>query len=751
VREQFAHYRILRELGRGGMGVVYEAIDERLQRRVALKSIRGDQLDETMRKRFWREARTAASVNHPHLCQVFDIGEVDGNPYLAMELLEGRSLAERIVEGPLPVDETIQIALDLLAALDALHGEGLIHRDVKPANVFLTRHGVKLLDFGLAAHTWAGVLAVSGTATAEGLTLPGTIVGTPFYMAPEQARGEPPTSATDLFAVGAILFEMLTGRRAFERTSIGEVLLAVQTANPPALTGSPALVAVDRILHVALAKRPDERYQTAAGMVKPLRAARDLASGHAFDPDGRSVLEVRRLIVLPFRMLRSDPESEFLALSLPDAITHSLAGLNALVVRSSLVAAKYAAEVPDVPRVASEADVDLVLTGTLMRAGDRLQVNVQLFEAPGGALVKSHVTRVSWGDIFDLQGEIVRQVLDAVAVPLTTRERNNLQRDTPASPEAYQLYLRANEAAHRPDRIPEAIQMYEACLQLDPVFAPAMARLGRCYRYQGKYDERAEASLSRAESLLQRALEINPEFGAAHAFLAQLDADRGRAEQAMLRLLGRLERAPNSPDIYAGLVYACRFCGLLDASVTAHRQAQRFDSRVPTSIAQTYFVLSNYERCLETYRDDLGYVGAIALYSLGKPGEALALITERAAWRQTQLGLRFLLGLRAVIEERRDECVRLTDEACARHHLGGEELFYLSRHYAWAHEVNRAVETLGRAVDGGYFNYPTLARDAWFDPLRSEPRFLAVLDRMSARHETARAAFLSSGGARFLD
>jgi TolB-like protein/tetratricopeptide (TPR) repeat protein len=463
------------------------------------------------------------------------------------------------------------------------------------------------------------------------------------------------------------------------------------------------------------------------------------------------VQEVRRLIVLPFRMLRADPESEFLAMSLPDAITHSLSGLDALVVRSSLVAARYAADVPDVQKVAAEADVDLVLTGTLMRAGDRLQVTAQLFEAPGGALVKSHVARIAWGDIFDLQSELVRQVLDAVAVPLTTREQRNLQRDTPASAEAYQFYLRANEAAHRPDRIPEAIQLYESCLRLDPLFAPAMARLGRCYRYQGKYGERAESTLSLAESLLQRALEINPELGAAHGFLAQLDADRGRAEQAMLRLLGRLEGAPNSPDIYAGLVYACRFCGLLDASVAAHRQAQRFDSQVPTSIAQTYFVLGSYERCLETYRDDLGYVGAIALLFLGKPDEALALITEREEWRQTQLGLRFLRGLRAVIEGRPDECVRVTDEARARHQLGGEELFYLARHYAWAQDLDRTVETLGLAVDAGYFNHPTLLHDPWFDSLRTEPRLKAVFDRMSTRHEAARAAFLSSGGARFLD
>jgi serine/threonine protein kinase len=751
--DRFAHFRILRSLGQGGMGVVYEAFDERLQRRIAIKTIRADRLDDVARKRFWREARSAASVSHPNVCQVFDIGEIDGTLYLAMELLEGQTLAQRIAQGPIPVRDTIRIALDVLAALEALHAKDLVHRDVKPANVFLTAHGVKLLDFGLAIGGWADALATTGdhATKAEVLTLPGVLAGTPCYMAPEQVLGEAATPAADVFAMGAVLFEMLTGRRAFERKSVAEVLYAVQTANPPALAGGQALVAVDRILHVALAKRPAERYPSAAAMAAGLRGALDLAPVSAADRDPPRVREIRRLVVLPFRLLRPDPDADFLAMSLPDAITHSLSELDALVVRSSLVGARYAVETLDVQKVAAEADVDLVLTGTLLRAGDRLQVSAQLFETPSGTLVKSHQARVAWGDIFDLQAELVRQVIDVLALPLTSRERRNLLRDTPADPEAYQLYLRANEAASRTEALPEAIELYEACLRRDPMFAPAMARLGRCYRYQGKYQEGAEADLSRAESLLQRALEVNPDLGVAHGFFAQLEADRGRAEEALLRLARRVEGAPHAPDLYAGLVHTCRFCGLLEASVAAHRQAQRFNSRVPTSVTQTYFVLGQYEQCLQTYREDLGYIGALALHSLGRTSEALALIAEREQWRQTQLGIRFLHGLRALIEGRRDDCVRVTDEAVARHSLGGEELFYLSRHYAWASDARRAVETLARAVEAGYFNYPTLARDTWFDELRGEPPFEAVLSRAASRHQAAQAAFLSSGAARLLE
>ena len=456
-------------------------------------------------------------------------------------------------------------------------------------------------------------------------------------MAPEQIRGDALTPATDLFAVGAMLFEMLTGKRAFQRSSTFETLRAVEVANPPALTGPPALVAVDRALHVALAKTPAHRYQTAAAMAQDLRAALKPESATQAAVEVR---EVRRLIVLPFRPLRADPESDFLGMSLPDAITHSLAGLQSLVVRSSLVGAKYTDGVPDVQRLAIEADVDLVLAGTLLRAGDRLQVSAQLFETPSGTLLKSHIAQVEWGNIFDLQSELVRQVVDVLGLKLTSGERHNLRRDTPSSPAAYQQYLRANEAASRPDRIPDAIELYEDCLRLDPGFAPAMARLARCYRYQGKYQRTARCEPAACGSLLQQALEINSELALAHSLFAQLETDRGEAQDAMARLLDRLKQTPNSPDIYAGLVYACRFCGLLDASVAAHLQAHRFSSHVPTSVTQTYFVMGSYERCLETYHDDLGYIGALALLSIGKHDEAAALVAERERWRQTPLGIR---------------------------------------------------------------------------------------------------------------
>ena len=363
------------------MGVVYAARDARLERTVALKTMSSLAHDETARKRFWREARTAASVNHPNVCQIYEIGEDDGQLFIAMELLEGESLADRLRRGPLSVAETFPIGLEMLAALSALHDRGVVHRDLKPSNVFLTPHGVKLLDFGLARPELGQSLG-----SASGLTQTGIVMGTPRYMAPEQVTGEAVDGRSDLFATGAILFEMLSGRPAFSGRSVVEILYATVHEQPPALTGSPAIAAVDRVIRRALAKQPAERPRSADAMANELRAIRSVE--HDDTPVLARVLT--RLVVLPFRVLRPDPESDFLAFSLPDAIATSLSGIGSLIVRSSATAARFAGDAPDLKALTVEADVDRVVMGSLLRAGDQLRVTTQLVEAPGGTLLTSH-------------------------------------------------------------------------------------------------------------------------------------------------------------------------------------------------------------------------------------------------------------------------------------------------------------------------------------------------------------------------
>ena len=325
--------------------------------------------DETARKRFWREARAAASVNHPNVCQIYEIGEDRGELFIAMELLEGEALSERLKQGAMTVSQAMPIVLEILAALSALHARGIVHRDLKPSNVFLTPHVVKLLDFGLARPEPEETMSPDSD-----LTRPGFVMGTPRYMAPEQIMGEPVDARGDLFATGAILFEMLAGRPAFTGKTVAEVLHATLSEQPPALSGSPSVAAVDRVIRRALAKRPAERPASADVMADELRSVRST------DSDGTRALAhaLTRIVVLPFRVLRPDPETDFLAFSLPDAIATSLSGAGSLIVRSSATAARFSGDAPDLKALAAEADVDRVVMGTLMRSGDQLRASAQL-------------------------------------------------------------------------------------------------------------------------------------------------------------------------------------------------------------------------------------------------------------------------------------------------------------------------------------------------------------------------------------
>jgi eukaryotic-like serine/threonine-protein kinase len=746
---RIGHYAITRKLGEGGMGVVYAARDERLERTVALKTMsalaRGD---ETGRKRFWREARAAASVNHPNVCQLYEIGEDGGELFIAMELLEGEALAERLRRGALTVSETVPIGLGMLAALAALHARGIVHRDLKPSNVFLTPHGVKVLDFGLARPSDPDL--ARSLDTEEALTRTGMMMGTPRYMAPEQVKGDTVDARTDLFAAGAILFEMLAGRPAFSGRNAVEVLHATLYELPPALTGSPAVAAADRVIRRALSKRPADRPASAETMAEELRAVRPV------DGDNTPALAraLTRLVVLPFRVLRPDPETDFLAFSLPDAIATSLSGIGSLVVRSSATAARFAGEAPDLKALAADADVDRVVIGTLLRSGEQVRAVAQLVEAPGGTLLTSHTVQSSLGDLFRLQDDIARRVVEALALPLA----GGGDTPTPQAPHnarAYELYLRANELARRYDSLPAARDLYRRCLELDPTFAAGWAQLGRCHRVIGKYVEDTPGSEARAEEALRRALELNPRLSVAHKFYAQLEADVGRADRALVRLLEAAARHGNDPELYAGLVHVCRYCGLYEQSLAAHEEARRLDPNVSTSVEQTILMTGDIERLLAVESRLAGGgdegIRVIGLGLAGRLDEARRTLLAMPSLPSIPAFKSWTAYLLAWLERRAADMVISMSE------LGGlkimddpEAIFQEGWLLCDVGEPERGLIYLQRGVAKGYFVSPTLARSPQFDALRGQPAFQELLAQAEAGRERALAAFRAAGGKRLL-
>jgi serine/threonine protein kinase/tetratricopeptide (TPR) repeat protein len=741
-------YAIERKLGEGGMGVVYAARDERLKRTVALKMMSSLAHDERARTRFWREARIAASVNHPNVCQIYDISEDQGELFITMELLEGEALSERVRKGPIAIAEALPIEFGILAALSALHARGIIHRDLKPSNVFLTPHNVKLLDFGLARPETEPSLA-----SATGLTHSGAVLGTPSYMAPEQVTGGVVDGRCDLFAAGAILFELLAGRRAFAGRTVVDIVHATLHEQPPALTGSPAVTAVDRVIRRALAKRPEERPASADVMADELRAIRGVDESHT------TVLArpMLRLVVLPFRVLRADPETDFLAFSLPDAIATSLSGTGSLMVRSSTTAARFAGETPDLKALAAEADVDRVVIGTLVRSGDQLRVVAQLVEAPSGTLLTSHTVQASLGDLFQLQDDIARRVVAALSLPLTG-EAASPARDAPRNAAAYELYLRANELARTFGGLARARDLYERCLELDSCFAPAWAHLGRCHRVIGKFVDGAPDSKSRAQQAFGRALELNPRLSLAHKFYANLEGDMGQAERALVRLLGEASRHGNDPELFAGLVQACRYCGLYDESIAAHAEARRLDPNVPTSVDQTLLLAGDIERLLAVEPPPLGTGGdewiQVRVTGLGLAGrreESRQALDEMRRAPRVSAFQTWGDCLMAWLDRRPADMVGcLSALSPLTVHDDPEFVFRVGWLLCDVGEHEQGLPYLRRALAKAYFVAPTLSASRSFDPLRSDSRFQEILAEAEAGRRHALAAFRAAGGERLL-
>ncbi len=739
-------YAVERKLGEGGMGVVYAARDERLQRTVALKTLSAMGNDPAAHQRLWREARAAASVNHPNVCQIYEIGEAEGTLYIVMELLEGQVLSERLAGEPLTSADAIPIALGILAALSALHARGIVHRDLKPSNVFLTQHGVKLLDFGLARPQ----VDTPFDPTIE-VTLPGVVMGTPRYMSPEQISGDAVDARSDLFAVGAMLFEMLAGRPAFVGRTFVEILHATRYEQPPALTGSPAVAALDRVIRRALAKRPADRPASAEAMADELRALESVSG----DRTPALARALTRLVVLPFRVLRPDPETDFLAFSLPDAISTSLSSYGSIVLRSSAVAARFAGDAPDLKALATEADVDVVVMGSLLRAGDQLRAAAQLVDAPGGTLLTSHTVQSSLGDLFRLQDDIARRVADALASPLTGGPVSPASGIAPDA-RAYELYLRANELARTYDGLISARDLYKSSLELDSRFAPAWAHLGRCHRVIGKYIDSAGDSEVRAEEALRRALSLSPRLTIAHKFFANLEADMGRAQDAVGRLLAEAQRHGNDPELFAGLVHACRYCGLFEQSIAAHTEARRLDPNVPTSIEQTLLMTGDIDRLLtiEPPRFVAGADDGIRVIGLGLAGrrdEARRKLVQMRQLSRIPVFASWIEYLAAWLDRRRDDLDgHLSAFRRLKVHDDPEAMFQLGWLFFDLGDDETGLTFLRRAIEKHYWAVDTLVNSRQFDGLRNHPEFEVLLAQAKEGRERALLSYREAGGERLL-
>jgi len=586
-----SHYRIVGELGSGGMGVVYKAYDSRLDRGLALKLLPEELAQQPQAlERFRREARAASALNHPGICTIYDVGEEDGHAFIAMELIDGETLRNHIHGKPLPLEEIVKFGIEIADALEAAHAQGIIHRDIKPANIFVTKRGqAKVLDFGLAKLVPKGVanaaVDLRGDAP-DSASIVGIISGTPSYMSPEQVRGDPLDPRTDVFSLGLVLYEMSTGRQAFSGATGGTIIEAILTRMPvPVGSINPHIAPrLEEIITKALCKDRNQRYQQAGDLRVALQqlkqeidevhragVARDSLS--ALDASRSSSIANRRsqssarhsvaarservsktidsLAVLPFENTTRDPEREYLSDGIAGSLINILATVPKLRVMAQSTVFRYKGRVVDPQAVGRELNVRAVLTGRMVESGGSLRIGAELVDVATGSRLWGAQYDRRPGDIFVIQDEISNEISEKLRLQLTRAEKKRLIKRDTQDPEAYRTYLKGRHHWNRwtEEGFYKAIEYFEQAAAKDPKYALAYTGVAESYVLLGWNSYlRPKDAFPKGKAAAQAALRLDPHRGEAHTPLAAvLWLHDWQWEEAQQEFIRSLELNPTYP------------------------------------------------------------------------------------------------------------------------------------------------------------------------------------------------------------
>ena len=791
--DRLGSYEIIAPLGAGGMGEVFRARDMRLGREVAVKILPEALSDDPHAlARFENEARAVAALSHPNILAIHDFGEEKGVAFAVTELLEGESLDRRIAREELSWKKALEIGAAIADGLASAHSRGVVHRDLKPANVFVTREGiVKILDFGLARQS-ATVSGTDGTAglTAAPETQPGTVLGTVGYMSPEQVRGEAADARSDIFSLGCILYEMLTGRRAFREKAPAETLASILRDHPAEVSesGRPVPPAVDGVVRRCLEKSPDERFQSARDLAFALReilASATVSTGAraiarptsptlrrgigmlavlllaaiavvlVFDPAGlrRRLLSggparIQSLAVLPLANLSGDARQEYFSDGMTEELITRLAQLGTLRVTSRTSVLGYKGTRKKIPEIARELGVDAVVEGSVVRDGSRVKVTAQLIDGATDRHIWAESYEREIADILSLQGDVAQAIAREVGLKLTPQAEAGLATATrPVIPAAFDAYVRGRHAWNKRDEqsVREGIRLFQESIDADPTYAPAYAGMADCYGQLGYASYVSpEESFPRAKAAAQKALELDPNLAEAHASLGfdrmYYDWDFPAAEKEYRRAIELNPSYGVAHQWYAYLLTAMeRPAAEAQREIAVAKKLDPLSVPIYTDQAYMLYYYGESEEALKAVRAalemnpkfPLGYFWLGRIYTsqerYAEAEAALKKIGPLRTWTPAMAALGYLYAKSG----RRKEAEELLGEFGDLVRRGRYASSYaIAVIYAGLGDVDEAFRRLDEAYRERSHWLVWLKRDPRWDDVRADPRFVQLVRKI---------------------
>ena len=785
-------YVILSRLGAGGMGEVYRARDSRLGREVALKVLQARLADDpSARSRFEREARAVAALSHPNILAIHDFGIEGDVCYAVTELLRGETLRARLDRESLSWRKAVDIATAVADGLGAAHAQGIVHRDLKPENVFLTEEGrVKILDFGLARLERNTPVEAGSALPTVTQTEPGTVMGTATYMSPEQVRGLPVDARSDIFSFGSLLYEMVTGRRAFPGKTSADAMAAILRESPPdpSESGKRIPVALARVITRCLEKSPDERFQSARDLTYALReigssvGSAAMTSGTeltlaarpalrigaalaallavvsiliALDPGGlcgrlfgtRKGPAVRSLAMLPLQNLSGDASQDYFADGVTDELIASLARISGLAVTSRTSIMSYKGTKKRLPEIARELGVDFVLEGSLARREGSIRLSAQLIEADSDKHLWAQTYERPIRDISSLEGEVTQAIAKAVHVGLTPPEESRLADARPIAPAAYEGYIRGRHLWNKRDKesLRKAISEFQSAIDADPLYARAYAGMADCYAQLGynSFESPGDA-FPKAKAAAIKALDLDPALAEAHASLGFVkmyyDWDFASAEKEYQKAI-RLNPSYGEAHQWYAYLLTCLERPMREA-VGQAEAAQKLDPLSTTGYTDLAFIQFYYGRIEEAIKNvktaleinprlPLGYFWLGRIYTVEKryqeAEDAFTTMEMLRTWTPTMAARGVLYGAWG----KPDEARKVLDEFEAMSKKGQYASPYaVASVLVWLGEKEKALSFLDQAYRERSHWLLWLRCDPRWAPLRDDPQFKDLTRRV---------------------